>query len=86
MRRPEPVTDFTVRAPAEERRMLLPAVADTEPLLATLSGVFSLRVTPLREAGSVSRVPVVMLRGWLVVVALASWEPMLRAVQRLVLP
>ena len=84
--RPDAETDFTVRAPAEERRMEPSAEADTEPLTATLRGVFSRRVTPIREDGSVSRVPLVMLWGWLVVVAAAFWEPIVRAVQRLVLP
>ena len=86
--RPEASTDFTASAPAEERRMELATVADSEPVVATLSGVLSRRVTPVREAGSVSRVPLVMLSGWLVVVEveLAFWEPMLRAVQRVVLP
>ena len=84
--RPEVETDLTLSAPAEERRMELAAVADTEPVEATLRGVLRRRVTPIREDGSVSRVPVAMLRGWLVVVELAFWEPMERAVQRVVLP
>ena len=68
------------------------AVAETEPLAATLTAVLSLRETPVSENGSVIRVPGVpwlpwvRVRGWLVVVELAFWEPMVRAVQRLVLP
>ena len=84
--RPEAERDLTVRAPADERRMELATDAEIEPLAVTLRGVLSRRVTPVREEGSLSRVPVAMLRGWLVVVAAAFWEPMVRAVQRVVLP